>query len=641
MSVLETPRIYFKGNISWDPVTTNNYPGKKRLAGYDEDTLDSVWDGDAVAPEQVEEFRQQAIEQVPAPPDVSGTSWNPDGTYRSNFFDTKVSGVDTGSGLDTSDALVGAPVGFSGMLVDAEPYGPFTSQLFFDEMSFGIPGGCRILGKRQRRFDDRNINFGANPSNQIIAGLASVSWQTVFPKVGHAVLEEFDSPAVAALRAAFSHDDVLGLMVRWNSYRTIYYNDKALRNGNQAQSDAQQAIMAKLREGGWQPNPARSLVVGVVGLWRRGECPTEPGDRTLISTLTDISTPGGDATMGTAFMKLDTQAEPPTLTLDLQNSIPCRNQETDKVDLGTLSVIAADPPPAVAMADLVDIPVGAYDRAAYEATSGIVTIPLPRAMQGLEDYVFSIKGQGDAPTYLREIRYRALALEPNVYVNQGDTRQITVQVYDRGEPAGSGLTVTWTPFSAVGTDDTTHGTATTDANGQVFVPLDTSTDDPETNKGKVYALIFQVGTSAVVPLPKFNPMVMPYVYIRVLPKDDKIAGLSPTWDNVYANVLANFKAIAPCMDNWLRLDEEAQVRAYAPLVKRLTDPSAFEDFRYMPVTRDLSPGQRTLLYNWINSPASDGLKAASSEPPPQHGMPDPETLPDIAGVAASHRGDGE
>lgn len=634
MSVLDTPRVYFRGNISWDPVTTNNYDGEQRVAGYDEDTLDSTWNNNPVAPSEVDEFRQQAIVQVPAPQGKQGTSWNPDGTYRSNFFDTKVSGVDTGSGLDTSDPFVGANVGFSGMLIDTEPYGPLTSQLFFDQMSFGIPGGCRILGLRQRRFDDRNINFGANPSNQIIAGLASVSWQTVFPKTGHAILEEFDSPVVAALRSAFAQDDVLGLMVRFNTYRTIYYNDPALRNGNQAQSDAQQALMAKLREGGWQPNPARSLVVGVVGLWRRGECPTEPGDRTLISTLTPISTPGGDATMGTAFMKLDMEAQPPTLTLDLQNSIPCANQETDKVDLGTLSVIAADPPPAVAMADLVEIPVGSYDRAAYEATSGIVTIPLPHALQGLEDYVFSIKGAGDAPTYLQEVRYRALALEPNVYVNEGDTRQIAVQVYDRGTPAGSGLTVTWTPMSAVGSTDDTHGTATTDANGQVFVPVDTSV-------GNVYGLIFQVGTDAVVPLPNFNPMVMPYVYIRVLPKDDRIAQMTPTWDNVYTNVLANFKAIAPCMDNWLRLDEEAQVRAYAPLVKRLTDPSAFEEFRYMPITRDLSPGQRTLLYNWINSPASQGLRETASEPPPQHGMPDPNTLPDITAIAASHRGDGE
>ena len=25
MSVLETPRVYFRGQVAWDPITTNNY----------------------------------------------------------------------------------------------------------------------------------------------------------------------------------------------------------------------------------------------------------------------------------------------------------------------------------------------------------------------------------------------------------------------------------------------------------------------------------------------------------------------------------------------------------------------------------------------------------------------------------------
>ena len=36
-------------------------------------------------------------------------------------------------------------------------------------------------------------------------------------------------------------------------------------------------------------------------------------------------------------------------------------------------------------------------------------------------------------------------------------------------------------------------------------------------------------------------------------------------DNVYGYVLANWHALAPCMDNWLNLGNEAQVIAYASL----------------------------------------------------------------------------
>jgi hypothetical protein len=91
------------------------------------------------------------------------------------------------------------------------------------------------------------------------------------------------------------------------------------------------------------------------------------------------------------------------------------------------------------------------------------------------------------------------------------------------------------------------------------------------------------------------------MYVRVRPADSAVAKLAPNWENVYARVLANWNAMAPCMDNWLKLDDSAQVLAYAAIVKRLTDPANFESFRFMPVTRDMSRGERTLLYNFLNT----------------------------------------
>jgi len=633
MSILETPRIYFRGQISWDPVTTNNFPANQRKAAYDEDTLDSTYKGTAINQDQVGDYRDAAIDEVPLQADGL-SSWNPDGTYRSSFFETQVNGVDSGNGLDTSDPFVSAPVGLDGMLIDVEPYGPYTSQLFFDEMSFGIPGGCRVVGTRWRRFEDRNINFAANPNNSIIAGVASVTWQTVFPKRAGLIIEALDSPVLKALWAAMSSDDVLGLMVRWNSYRTIYYNNPEQRNGNDAQKHDSQVLIDKLNAGGFQPNPARSLVVGALGLWRRGECASEPGDRTLVSTLSPVqipaipapTAPGGDTfktgIVGTAFMRLDMASTPPRLTLDFQNTIPCANQDTDKVDLGTLTVMTAASSTDTEPRPHTQIPLGEYDRAAYEASGGIITIDLPASVagSGLENRVFSITQDGATPVYLQEVRYRALSDEPNVYTTEGDYRQVRVQVYDRGRPAGANLNVVWSPLQDEGSTDTTHWSATTDATGAVYVPLDTS-------RGSVYPLIFQVGPSPVLPIltgkthdsdpgAVFNPLVQTYLYIRVLPREDDVAALEPTWQNVHAKVLANFQAIAPCMDNWLRLGDEQQVMAYGPLIKRLTDPGAFEQYRYMPATRDLSPGQRTLLYRWLDrvpgQPQADDNLAADA-----------------------------
>ena len=227
MSVLETPRVYFKGEIAWDPVTTNNYPVDQAPAAYDEDDCESTLYKATVGTANVGPFRQAAIDEV-----VSSGNWNPQGSYRSPFFDTYISGVDMGCGLDTSDAFVGAPVSFTGMLVDTEPYGAYSSQLFFDEISFGIDGGCRVYGERTTRFTDRYINFSANPNNSMIAGVASVIWQTCFPKDLGLLIDSHDSAALRALAAAMDPPDVLGVMVRFCTYRTVYYDDPALSNGS-------------------------------------------------------------------------------------------------------------------------------------------------------------------------------------------------------------------------------------------------------------------------------------------------------------------------------------------------------------------------------------------------------------------------
>lgn len=71
--------------------------------------------------------------------------------------------------------------------------------------------------------------------------------------------------------------------------------------------------------------------------------------------------------------------------------------------------------------------------------------------------------------------------------------------------------------------------------------------------------------------------------------------------------------MAPCMDNWLRLDDPAQIKAYARILKRLTDPAAIESLRFMPVTRDMSAGQRTLLYKFLDASAEETVELTTEE----------------------------
>ncbi|MCF3973983.1 hypothetical protein [Paracoccus salsus] len=593
MSVLEIPRIYFKGDIAWDPVTTNNYPKNSAPAAYDEKASEAILNTTAVDGGTVAAFRKAAIDEV-----VSVGNWNPHGSYRSPFFNTSITGVDTGSGLDTRDPFVSAPVDFVGMLVDAEPYGAFSSQLFFDDISFGIGGGCQVFGKRKQHFTDRYINFQANPNNSMIAGIASVLWQTCFPKNEGLRIDSFDSPALAALDTLMAEDDVLGVMVRFCTYRTVYYDDPTLSNGSPAMQAAGAALQAKLNAGGFQPNPARSKLVGTLGLWRRCDAVHEPGDRALLTTAQPI-TQGmpakHPAVCGTAFARVADDR----ITLDLSNCIPARNRDAEKVDLGDLKLIAADPAPAVAITEIATIPYSRYDQAAFEATSGIVDIPLaPGVAKSLAGMNLSVSAGGK--TYLEEAPLRAISDKPNCYLDEGSPGEATVQVYERGVPAGAGIDVT---LSELGASQPTALSLKTDSSGQVTFPLSASA-------GNVTGLVLQPGPDPTLPVTvnSFNVLRSTYMYLRVLPADDDIAALPPTWQNVHDHVLSNWEAMAPCMDNWLRLGDEAQVRSYGPLIKKLTDPANFEDFRFMPVTRDLTQGQRRLLYNFLDGAA--GMAAA-------------------------------
>ena len=98
-------------------------------------------------------------------------------------------------------------------------------------------------------------------------------------------------------------------------------------------------------------------------------------------------------------------------------------------------------------------------------------------------------------------------------------------------------------------------------------------------QGSVQGYVLVAGANPPIPASGIDPQLTTYLYIRTIPADNDTAKLEPTWANVHAKVLANWEAMAPCMDNWLRLGDEAQVKAYGKLIKRLTDKRNFEVFQ--------------------------------------------------------------
>ena len=633
MSVLETPRILFRGNMSWDPVTTNNY---EQL--YDEDTDQTIYPPDVQPPTiqaKVAAFREEAIADVsPEAPGAVQRSWNPHGSYRSLFFDETfpdsaspnssivescVSGFDVGQGLSCEDPFVGVPARFAGMLVDLEPYGAYTSQLFFDAMTFGIDGGCRIAATRRFRANGRYVNLNRNPVFYI-AGFASVIWQTSFLKED-LVIDAFDSAALQALLSAMDDADVLGLTVRWNTYRTVYYDTPELATDPDLADTRARELMAKLQGGGFQPNPARSKMIGVIGLWRHGEPIGEPGDRALLTTSTS---PPTQAAVATAFARLGESS----VTIDLGNSIPETGLDLVKQDLGGLDVVAVDPDSGQVVATLGALSYADYDQQAYEAGSGIVTLAVdPAEAAKAANANLQLRQSQDSSVLLDEAPLRAIPFEQNMYLDQDEVVPAVWHVYDRGALAAPGIGVT---FWTLDTNGNPLGSfeRQTSTEGQTGFAL-------HFTEGGITAYAPLFGADPPAPAGGINTQLNTYMYARCRPADADLAGLPPTWDNVYTNVLANWNAMAPCMDNWLDLADQERVKAYGPMIKNMTDPAGFESYWFMPVTRDMSYGQRALLYNFLDGIAPAPKMARSA---PLEGVEGGAAAPELVRASKSMRG---
>ncbi|MCU1229870.1 MAG: hypothetical protein JWO97_2754, partial [Acidobacteria bacterium] len=158
MSVLSFPRIYFKGFMEWDPCTFNNNDWSQ-FPTYDPTNAALNWEFLAthqITPENfTETFRPWAITLVaddvdsPSGPRVP-CEWNMFGTHGVSFvqngeYTSQITGGDLAYGQPvTNDSLIGGPIAIAGdggngpgRLVDTNPASPWSTQVYFGQMSFG------------------------------------------------------------------------------------------------------------------------------------------------------------------------------------------------------------------------------------------------------------------------------------------------------------------------------------------------------------------------------------------------------------------------------------------------------------------------------------------------------------------------
>jgi hypothetical protein len=604
MSVLQFPRLYFRGATSWDPGLANNY--------------EFLFDAERVElrppPDGSDDVKQFILQNIGKEVQVGGESrmvgiWNYYGTHDAVFDDVAISGgvAAPGGPLIKDDPLVGSRIALRGKLVDLDAASTSSSQLFYDGISIG-DSTLGISGAGAERVHARWINLDRNLSPLIIAGFAAATWQMVIAKDELRITGHQASTLLGLFSEALLREEVAGIMLRFQTYRTLYF-----QNGIRNRIPQRPRTLDELRElyqrGENFSNPAYSVTAGTVGLWMRDDTRSAPGGRYLVpgaQVATAVRRDGQEVpvTLGPAVAELSEDGK--TLSLDLGATIPEKNVDLDKAALGDLEVVVQHGGEAVPVAT---IPQAAYGREAYEASAGIVDLDLSgeivsRLREGR--LVIRCRVDGVLVDALAEDSLVVVAENRDVYLDEGDVRGVPLRVFELGRPAPAGTQVLVSKYDRKGELLSPVGALVTDAQGAAELRLEARTPGIVTYGFQP----FRADDPPPQPQEELDPRSGYYVNVRTLPFDGELERSTPdsalTFPFVYETILRVYDALNPVMARTTNppinkpLDQRAWMIKMANAIRAVIAKDAFEKPFHMPITRDMSAGRRRLLERWCD-----------------------------------------
>jgi hypothetical protein len=207
-----------------------------------------------------------------------------------------------------------------------------------------------------------------------------------------------------------------------------------------------------------------------------------------------------------------------------------------------------------------------------------------------------------------------------VYLDQGQSRQLTFTVMQDGAPAPSTVSLLLAQYNSQ-TNQLIDGPAGIvsnvvtylDANGKPLTsPIVPVTGGKATfgvqalQSGACMVGVFPFTGTPPANLPQVNFPFPNFFYfcVRVLPFDDELekntTDTELTWPFIYSKVLRVFDLIYPAMSQVRNLDSLPIVEGMAVQIQKAVSLDTFESTLYMPITRDLSRGKRNLLLRFIN-----------------------------------------
>ena len=304
---------------------------------------------------------------------------------------------------------------------------------------------------------------------------------------GHPIRDA--NPKTGSLAAqvidALARPGVRGLMVRFVTYHTVYFQGPEFAQGTKpdwkpiVKLYAEYAkALAKYERGGTgaaPPKPvnrAYSNTVGWIAPWTTNDMRSAATGRLLynLSAVQPVNSNFTPLPLGPAALEYAVEGNGSTkvsrVALDLGSTIPEQDSTLVKVDFGELQLALA-PEGTTAATIFAKVPHAAgYDRAAYEAGAGVVDIPASRFVtqiteadlqRGIQVLFPPAAPGGSRQVGLDEAEYTAETDDRGVYVQEPGARWsppdpgVCIQVRRQGAkpPAGTQLRIAqyapWTP----------------------------------------------------------------------------------------------------------------------------------------------------------------------------------------------------
>jgi hypothetical protein len=687
MGVANLPRIYFRGTTYWNPSTMNNndyqptydpasatlnWAWLERHGLEDADGFDEYATGETILPLPNDPMLIPAGLQTAQPP----AEWNFYGDNSCGFVQpnepviewpakfkkppggTTVTGFtnDQGNLVTTGDTWIGQPVHVGAgpdfaKLVDVDPTAPWSSQIFADSFGLGdADAKVGVGGTTAGRAHSRWVFFARNnPADVIIAGMASAMFQFAIPKAGLKVFDPAPAPGplAAQLKAALAKSGVRGLMARFVTYHTVYFQGDAFKVNNttdwaaittlyKAYADAmKQYASGGLASAPPQPvNRAYSTTVGWIGPWMASDMQSMAVGRIFHSAGPIKSDNGGGVTtpIGPAALEYALDPSNPNLvgrvSIDLGSTIPEFGGGLTKLDFGKLQ-LAFEAGTGGPIKPFAEIPyAGGYDTPTYDATSGVVDVDSKRflvpvsvgdiANRLVVQFVSTLNG---TQVGLREADFTAETDDRAIYLNEpgvGSTdRTLAVQVRFRGgqPPQGTKLRIAqygpvtpgfnetdWqlvsdgkkqlqTPFARlISNDPVTDG-------AYVTVPVSAAADGPPYGTASIAVSALRSGP----PVLQFTPIPPG----KTQPPPGATIPFFNTAETFFTNVrvLPFHNAMAAAFENWLRTGPSVDLASQRvfdavfrtfflmyPAMRFLRDPLQFQAWRG-PITALTDPSR--------------------------------------------------